>query len=136
MSVHKRAAATFIFDSEGRILLAQRGPKARHAHYQWEGPGGLVEEGESFEDAACREVAEELGITDLVIEETLCSYDEIIDEHGVEWQARIYRASTRQAPVIVEPGKCVGFGWFKPEDAAKLDLADYCQMHFRKLGWL
>ena len=48
-----RGCGVYIFDDSGeRVLLAQRGPAARHEQYKWEGPGGQVDEGETYEDAA------------------------------------------------------------------------------------
>ncbi len=47
---------------DGNILLGLRGPKARDQHYKWELLGGLVEFGESLEEAVKREVREEAGL--------------------------------------------------------------------------
>jgi 8-oxo-dGTP pyrophosphatase MutT (NUDIX family) len=47
-----------IFDAEGRVLLV----KENYDRRRWSLPGGAVEPGESDEDAAVREVAEETGL--------------------------------------------------------------------------
>src|ERR1700746_654293 len=52
-------AGCVILDGEGRLYLLHRNKKGV---MQWELPGGKVEPGETFEQAAIREVAEELGI--------------------------------------------------------------------------
>jgi 8-oxo-dGTP pyrophosphatase MutT (NUDIX family) len=53
-----------ILDGENRILLFRfehkRGPLAGQAY--WATPGGGVDPGESFEEAACREMLEETGL--------------------------------------------------------------------------
>jgi 8-oxo-dGTP diphosphatase len=45
----------------GRYLICQRPPHKRHGGL-WEFPGGKLEEGESLEAAAKRELTEELGV--------------------------------------------------------------------------
>lgn len=47
--------------SEGRILLAMK--KRRFGEGKWNGVGGKVEPGETYEQAAIRECQEEIGVT-------------------------------------------------------------------------
>lgn len=54
-----RLAGCIIKDSEGKILLLHRNTSKRN---QWEIPGGKIDDGESPEQTAKREVMEELGI--------------------------------------------------------------------------
>lgn len=49
-----------ITDSEGRILLMERGTEPYKG--AWVLPGGLVDPGETVEDACMREVEEEVGL--------------------------------------------------------------------------
>jgi 8-oxo-dGTP diphosphatase len=58
-SVHVVAGA--LFDSAGRVLIAQR-PAGKHMAGGWEFPGGKVEPGETPRDGLVRELLEELGI--------------------------------------------------------------------------
>ena len=53
--------AAALFDSSGRVLIAER-PPGKHMAGRWEFPGGKVAPGESEWDALRRELAEELGI--------------------------------------------------------------------------
>ena len=52
-------AVAVILDPEGRVLLLQRGSGATWMPLKWAPPGGLIEPGESPEDAVIRETKEE-----------------------------------------------------------------------------
>ncbi len=70
-----------IVDSEGRVLLIQRGTEPMKGH--WSLPGGLLDLGESLLDGVQREVTEETGL--LVAPQAIV---EVVD--------RIYRESGAQ----------------------------------------
>ena len=53
--------AAALFDSSGRVLIAER-PPGKHMAGRWEFPGGKVAPGETEEAALKRELEEELGI--------------------------------------------------------------------------
>lgn len=53
--------AAALYDSQGRVLIAQR-PPGKHLAGRWEFPGGKVAEGETEAAALARELREELGI--------------------------------------------------------------------------
>ena len=57
-----RVVAAALYDSEGRILIAER-PAGKHMAGRWEFPGGKVSSGESDAVALARELEEELGVT-------------------------------------------------------------------------
>lgn len=54
--------AAVIRDQNGRLLIARRPAHKRHGGL-WEFPGGKVDEGETLEEAAVRELREELELT-------------------------------------------------------------------------
>lgn len=55
----RQAARLVVLDAHHRILLFRH--TDGHGREFWATPGGGLEPGESFEDAACREAKEELG---------------------------------------------------------------------------
>jgi 8-oxo-dGTP pyrophosphatase MutT (NUDIX family) len=56
-------AVVVLVDSRGWLLLQERDAGAPRAANQWGMVGGHVEDGEDFEPAAYRELAEETGLT-------------------------------------------------------------------------
>jgi 8-oxo-dGTP diphosphatase len=55
------AIAAAIIVQDGRLLLVQR--RVSEGDLSWQFPAGAVEQGETFEDTAVRETAEETGLT-------------------------------------------------------------------------
>lgn len=53
--------AVALMGQDGRVLMQRRAPDKAHGGL-WEFPGGKVEPGETPEQAAAREIAEELGV--------------------------------------------------------------------------
>lgn len=58
----KQSIACIITDERERVLIAHRNPTGSMGG-RWEFPRGKVEEGESHEQAICREMREEFGIS-------------------------------------------------------------------------
>lgn len=56
-----KLAVAVVIERDGRLLFGRRGPGAREAG-KWSFPAGFVERGERVEDAAVREVREEVGL--------------------------------------------------------------------------
>lgn len=61
--VQRRASRLILFDRERRVLLLRHAGANRGVF--WALPGGGLESGETFEQAALREASEELGLTPL-----------------------------------------------------------------------
>jgi ADP-ribose pyrophosphatase YjhB (NUDIX family) len=56
-----KLAVAVVVERDGRLLFGRRGPGTREPG-KWSFPAGFVERGERVEDAAVREVAEEVGL--------------------------------------------------------------------------
>lgn len=62
---NRQASRLILMDTGGRVLLFQH--RRKNGETFWAPPGGGLKEGETFEQAAQREAAEELGLTSLIL---------------------------------------------------------------------
>jgi 8-oxo-dGTP diphosphatase len=91
-----RVVAAALFDSQGRVLIAER-PAGKHMAGWWEFPGGKVSAGESDCQALVRELREELGVESRADEELMAlthDYpDRVVDL--VLWRATVLQGAPR-----------------------------------------
>lgn len=61
-----RIVIIWLEDGKGNVLVQKRSMSKKHGAGLWENAaGGAVEKGESYEEAAYKELSEELGLTDI-----------------------------------------------------------------------
>jgi len=108
-----------IFNKEGKVLISERGMKARNESGKWDFPGGSVEFGEKCEDAIKREIKEEFGI-DIEIIELLEVVNHIIREEKQHWVSPSYIAKYISGNLrITEPDKIEEVKWV---DISEIDI--------------
>jgi len=124
-----RLAGCVIPDDYGRVLLLHR---STDDYSHWELPGGKIERDESPEQAAVREIEEELGV-EVRLTKALGSgeFEDNEREFIYEWfQAEIVSGN----PAIMEPQTFDDLDYFELEDMMSLALSANMQLLMPKLA--
>lgn len=100
-----RPVVAAVIVSNLRVLLTQRSP-TRSYSWQWECPGGKVEEGETAEAALVRELREELGVRAAV-------GPMLWQVHALGRRIMFYDVQIHGVPQLLD---VQGLGWFTADD--------------------
>ncbi|WP_432829722.1 NUDIX hydrolase [Dactylosporangium sp. CA-092794] len=120
--IERRVAVVFLVDPEGRILMQHRDRHAKVSPNQWSMPGGKIEEGESPEEAARREVLEETGLdAGPIMAYTVQNRPSVTTADG-EVEMHVFYGPTEatQADVVLGEGQAMVF--LTPTDGLAKDL--------------
>jgi len=106
-----RVGVGVIIVQESLILLGRR--KGSHGAGTWALPGGHLEFGESVEDCARRELAEETGLRLKLVMPGPYTND-VMPADGKHYVTVYVQARVEPGePRTLEPEKCEGWAWFK-----------------------
>jgi 8-oxo-dGTP diphosphatase len=128
-----------IRNDQGKILLLQVNPaklKADRGKY-WDLPGGRVQEEQSISDTLKREVAEEIGVTDVrIVKEVGMVLSNIripLSEHKtVGLILAVYECLLPSSTAIVLSDEHIAYEWFTTRAAAEVLAVKYPK-HFCEL---
>ena len=104
-----------IQNASGKILVGKR--QGSHSPY-WSIPGGHLENGETFEEAAIKEVQEETGIK-IFDPKVICVTNNLrtYQEQGKHYvSVNLYTNRFEGTPRIMEMEKCEAWEWVDPEN--------------------
>jgi mutator protein MutT len=121
-----RAAFAAIL-KDRQILLVRSLTSIRYSNH-WSLPGGIIESGESPEEAARREALEETGIV-CRIGKLLTTIENTEDRITVS----IFQADYVSGEIVLEVHEIAEARWFKLEDALELPLAYDLELTLKSL---
>lgn len=110
-----------ILKKDDNILLLQRNIPGKIAHGMFALPGGMVEHGETIKQTACREAAEELGVSFAKEDVSLVHMLRLREKYNEETKQTtqilmLYFAQVTRwegEPQNLEPHKHSGLAWFE-----------------------
>lgn len=117
--------AVILVDSEGRVLLQERDEHPAIDPEKWGFVGGHVDDGESVEEAAYRELAEETGVT--MPPGSLARWQEYAVFHpayATTDRMTVYAAATSLADADIVLGEGRQIVFVDPDEALRRDLSD------------
>lgn len=121
--LYHRIVAVFVMDNQGRMLLQLRGSNVKVYPNCWDqAAGGHVDEGQSYEDAARNEAAEELGIDNVSLTERGTHRTNSQDgERIINQFERVFKA-TVPSGITVKPqlDELSKLQWFTPDELKAL----------------
>lgn len=102
-----------IFNSNNELLLGNR--ITRNANC-WSCPGGHVEQGESFTQAAIRETKEECGITELFDVKQIAIIQHLLSPAIHIAGMIVAKVNSDISPTVTEPDLLLEWKWFKMKE--------------------
>ncbi len=123
-------ASAFVINPENKKILLVK----HHLFDKWVQPGGHIEDNETPEEAATREVYEETGIKVSIVGERFPREDDMIRPLGIQCNRKdngdkhfdiIYVATPNQTDSnLVISNESTGIGWFSREEVEKMEVFD------------
>jgi 8-oxo-dGTP pyrophosphatase MutT (NUDIX family) len=120
--IERRVAVVFLVDPQGRVLMQHRDSHAKVSPNQWAMPGGKIEDGETPEEAARREVREETGLIVTALTHYVTGTRPSVTTTDGLVEMHVYYAPTdaTQDEIVLGEGQAMVF--LTPEEALALDL--------------
>jgi isopentenyl-diphosphate delta-isomerase type 1 len=117
-----RVVRVMLEDAAGRVLLQHRDPKKTPYPNCWDNSvAGHVDAGEDYEAAVYRELAEELGITDLPLQKVGDYYAESTwNGRAMKRFTRVYKAVITQLPDKLGKDEVDAVRWFTVDEVKAL----------------
>jgi 8-oxo-dGTP diphosphatase len=113
------------------ILLLKRNAQRRTSPNKWQTPSGLINEGESAEEAVLREVKEETALDGIIKKSG--SVFEVIDEWA-RWIIIPFLILVKSDKVVIDTREHSEFRWVKVNDISSFECVKGIEEDLRAVG--
>ena len=118
-------------NDDDRILLLKRNARRRTSPNKWQTPSGFLNEGESAEEAALREVKEETSLDGTILKAGRAF--EVLDEWA-RWVIIPFLISVKSDKVIIDTKEHSEFRWIKVDEVSSFECVKGIEEDLKSLG--
>lgn len=122
-------AAFLAIITNGKILLVKSNTQQAFKD-KWSLPGGVIEDGESYEDGAAREVLEETGVKARVGQ----CFKTLGEDTGL--RVKLFRADYISGEIEIDPTEITEASWLNLQDLSDIELAYTLSEDIKSAGLL
>ena len=115
--LNRQVVRIMLLDGNGNVLLQKRASTKHPYPNRWDNSvAGHVDEGESYEQAAHREIEEEIGLRSLAIKEIGSNYVADGDEGELQAFVKVYRGEIAELPTKLGVREVAEVKWFDVDE--------------------
>lgn len=116
---------------DDRILLLKRNAQRRTSPNKWQTPSGFMNEGESAEEAALREVKEETSLDGTIMKGGRAF--EVVDEWA-RWVIVPFLISVKSDRVVIDTKEHSEFRWIKVDEVSSFECVKGIEEDLKAVG--
>ncbi|MEW6222668.1 MAG: NUDIX pyrophosphatase [Candidatus Hadarchaeota archaeon] len=128
-----KKVVTCFLEHGGKILILKRGEKVKTYRGKWGAVAGYMEKGESPDDTARKEIAEEVGVKDAKLIARGEPYEFYDLDLGVVWAVHPYKFAVESDQVHLD-WEHVESKWILPEELKLYDTVPMLRESWKKVS--